>query len=79
MIGSTGVGKLLHQQSASTMKRLAFELGGNAPFIVFESADLDLAVAGTMASKFRNTGQVISQAFYIPSVCVFKHNLQSLH
>ena len=51
------VGKILYQQSASTVKRLGLELGGNAAFIVFDSADLDLAVAGCMASKFRNAGQ----------------------
>lgn len=52
------MGKILYKQSSSTVKRLGLELGGNAPFIVFESADLDKAVAGLMASKFRNTGQV---------------------
>ena len=51
------VGKLLYRQSASTVKRLGLELGGNAAFIVFPTADLDLAVAGCMASKFRNAGQ----------------------
>jgi len=55
--GSTQVGKLLYRQSASTVKRLGLELGGNAAFIVFPTADLDLAVAGCMASKFRNAGQ----------------------
>jgi len=55
--GSTQVGKILYQQSASTVKRLGLELGGNAAFIVFDSADLDLAVSGCMASKFRNAGQ----------------------
>jgi len=55
--GSTNVGKILYSQSASTIKRLGLELGGNAAFIVFESADLDLAVSGCMASKFRNAGQ----------------------
>lgn len=55
--GSTPVGKLLAAQSAATVKRLSLELGGNAPFIVFEDADLDAAVAGAMASKFRNAGQ----------------------
>jgi succinate-semialdehyde dehydrogenase/glutarate-semialdehyde dehydrogenase len=55
--GSTGVGKLLMKQSASTLKKLSFELGGNAPFIVFDDADLDLAVAGAVASKFRSSGQ----------------------
>ena len=55
--GSTGVGKKLMVQSAATMKKLSLELGGNAPFIVFEDADLDAAVAGAIASKYRNTGQ----------------------
>lgn len=55
--GSTEVGRLLMQQSASTIKKLSLELGGNAPFIVFDDADLDTAVEGAMASKFRNAGQ----------------------
>ncbi|MFH7764988.1 NAD-dependent succinate-semialdehyde dehydrogenase [Acinetobacter sp. BSP-28] len=55
--GSTQVGKLLMEQCASTMKKISMELGGNAPFIVFEDADLDRAVKGAMASKFRNSGQ----------------------
>jgi succinate-semialdehyde dehydrogenase/glutarate-semialdehyde dehydrogenase len=55
--GSTSVGKLLMRQSANTLKKLSFELGGNAPFIVFEDADLDAAVAGAIASKFRSSGQ----------------------
>jgi len=55
--GSTEVGKLLMRQSADTVKKLALELGGNAPLIVFDDCDLDAAVAGAMASKFRNSGQ----------------------
>lgn len=55
--GSTKVGKLLMAQSASSVKKLSLELGGNAPFIVFEDANLDAAIVGVMASKFRNTGQ----------------------
>ncbi|RIY00244.1 NAD-dependent succinate-semialdehyde dehydrogenase [Aureimonas flava] len=55
--GSTATGKLLMRQSAETVKRLSLELGGNAPLIVFADADLDVAVRGTLASKFRNTGQ----------------------
>ena len=55
--GSTDVGKLLMRQSASTVKKVALELGGNAPFIVFDDADLDAAVEGAMVSKFRNMGQ----------------------
>lgn len=60
--GSTAVGKILYKQCASTMKRLALELGGNAPYIVFKSADVDLAVKSAMASKFRNTGQTCVSA-----------------
>lgn len=55
--GSTGVGKLLMSQSSSTLKKLSLELGGNAPFIVFDDAELDAAVAGAIASKFRSSGQ----------------------
>ncbi|MHA1518006.1 MAG: NAD-dependent succinate-semialdehyde dehydrogenase, partial [Alphaproteobacteria bacterium] len=55
--GSTEVGKLLMRQSADTVKKLSLELGGNAPFIVFDDADLDEAVEGAMASKYRNSGQ----------------------
>jgi succinate-semialdehyde dehydrogenase/glutarate-semialdehyde dehydrogenase len=55
--GSTRIGQLLMSQCASTVKRLSLELGGNAPFIVFDDADLDLAIAGVMQSKFRNAGQ----------------------
>ncbi len=55
--GSTGTGKYLMQRSAGTVKRLSLELGGNAPFIVFEDAHLDAALAGAMICKYRNTGQ----------------------
>src|SRR5712691_11233524 len=55
--GSTEVGKVLMAQSAATMKKLSLGLGGNAPFIVFDDADLDAAVEGAMTSKYRNTGQ----------------------
>ncbi|HUE96109.1 MAG TPA: NAD-dependent succinate-semialdehyde dehydrogenase [Longimicrobiaceae bacterium] len=55
--GSTAVGKLLMRQCAATVKRISLELGGNAPFIVFDDASLDLAIAGVLASKFRNAGQ----------------------
>ena len=55
--GSTEVGKLLMQQCASTVKKISLELGGNAPFLVFDDADLDAAVEGAIISKFRNTGQ----------------------
>jgi succinate-semialdehyde dehydrogenase/glutarate-semialdehyde dehydrogenase len=65
--GSTRVGKLLMKQSADTLKKLSFELGGNAPFIVFDDADLDLAVTGAIASKFRSSGQtcVCANRIYI--------------
>jgi succinate-semialdehyde dehydrogenase/glutarate-semialdehyde dehydrogenase len=55
--GSTQIGKVLMAQCASTVKKVSLELGGNAPFIVFDDADLDAAVAGAMVSKFRNMGQ----------------------
>ena len=55
--GSTEIGKLLAEQCAGTMKKLSMELGGNAPFIVFDDADLDAAVEGAIASKYRNAGQ----------------------
>ncbi|KAK6464833.1 aldehyde dehydrogenase domain-containing protein [Scheffersomyces coipomensis] len=65
--GSTGVGKLLMNQSSSTLKKLSFELGGNAPFIVFADADIDKAVEGAFAAKFRSSGQtcVCANRFYI--------------
>lgn len=65
--GSTAVGKHLIQQCAADVKRITLELGGNAPFIVFDDADLDAAVAGAVASKFRNAGQtcVCANRFYI--------------
>ncbi len=55
--GSTDVGKVLLEQCASTVKKVSMELGGNAPFIVFDDADMDSAVTGAIASKYRNTGQ----------------------
>ncbi len=55
--GSTAVGKLLMKQCADTVKKVSMELGGNAPFIVFDDADIDAAIEGAMMSKFRNTGQ----------------------
>lgn len=55
--GSTEIGKMLMQQAASTVKKVGLELGGNAPFIVFDDANIDAAVAGAVASKYRNTGQ----------------------
>ncbi|HCZ9048189.1 TPA: NAD-dependent succinate-semialdehyde dehydrogenase [Vibrio alginolyticus] len=67
--GSTHVGSVLMQQSAADIKRTSMELGGNAPFIVFDDADIDAAVAGAMASKFRNAGQtcVCANRFYVHS------------
>jgi len=55
--GSTEVGRILMRQSADTLKKMSLELGGNAPLIVFDDADLDLAITGAMASKYRNAGQ----------------------
>ena len=55
--GSTEVGRKLIEQCAGTIKKVSMELGGNAPFLVFDDADLDEAVEGAMASKYRNTGQ----------------------
>ncbi|MCW2316702.1 succinate-semialdehyde dehydrogenase/glutarate-semialdehyde dehydrogenase [Rhodoblastus acidophilus] len=65
--GSTQTGKLLYAQCAPTVKKLSLELGGNAPFIVFDDADLDAAVTGALASKFRNSGQtcVCANRFYV--------------
>ncbi|MFK8397878.1 NAD-dependent succinate-semialdehyde dehydrogenase [Pseudomonas sp. BGr12] len=65
--GSTRTGKLLMRQAAETLKKVSLELGGNAPFIVFDDADIEAAVRGAMASKFRNTGQtcVCVNRFYI--------------
>jgi len=64
--GSTAVGRILMAQSAPTLKKLSLELGGNAPFIAFEDADLDAAVEGALMSKYRNTGQtcVCTNRFY---------------
>jgi succinate-semialdehyde dehydrogenase/glutarate-semialdehyde dehydrogenase len=65
--GSTEVGKLLMRQCAGTVKKVSLELGGNAPFIVFDDADLDKAVQGAIASKYRNAGQtcVCANRFYV--------------
>jgi succinate-semialdehyde dehydrogenase/glutarate-semialdehyde dehydrogenase len=67
--GSTEVGRILMAQCAPTVKKLSLELGGNAPFIVFDDADLEAAVAGAMASKYRNTGQtcVCANRFLVQS------------
>ena len=65
--GSTEVGRIIMRQSAETIKKVSLELGGNAPFIVFDDADLDAAVQGALASKYRNTGQtcVCANRFYV--------------
>ncbi len=65
--GSTEVGRILMAQSAPTVKKMSLELGGNAPFIVFDDADIDSAVEGAFASKYRNAGQtcVCSNRFYV--------------
>jgi len=65
--GSTAVGRILMAQCAPTIKKLSLELGGNAPFLVFDDADLDAAVDGAIASKYRNTGQtcVCTNRFYV--------------
>ena len=67
--GSTEVGRILLRQSADTVKKLSLELGGNAPFIVFDDADLDAAVEGAIASKYRNAGQtcVCANRIYVQS------------
>jgi succinate-semialdehyde dehydrogenase/glutarate-semialdehyde dehydrogenase len=65
--GSTPVGRILMQQSAQTLKKMSLELGGHAPFIVFEDADIDAAIEGAMISKYRNAGQtcVCTNRFYV--------------
>jgi succinate-semialdehyde dehydrogenase/glutarate-semialdehyde dehydrogenase len=65
--GSTSIGKLLMQNAAKSVQKISLELGGNAPFIVFDDADIDQAISGAMASKFRNSGQtcVCTNRFYI--------------
>ncbi|MEN5052938.1 NAD-dependent succinate-semialdehyde dehydrogenase [Brevundimonas naejangsanensis] len=65
--GSTEIGRLLMEQSSPTIKKMSLELGGNAPFLVFDDADVDAAVAGAVASKYRNAGQtcVCTNRFYV--------------
>ncbi len=65
--GSTEIGRLLMKQSSDTIKKMSLELGGNAPFLVFDDADIDAAVAGAVASKYRNAGQtcVCTNRFYV--------------
>jgi succinate-semialdehyde dehydrogenase/glutarate-semialdehyde dehydrogenase len=67
--GSTEIGKVLMKQAAGTVKKVSMELGGNAPFLVFDDADLERAVAGGMAAKYRNAGQtcVCTNRFYVQS------------
>jgi succinate-semialdehyde dehydrogenase / glutarate-semialdehyde dehydrogenase len=67
--GSTGIGKLLVEQSARTLKKVSMELGGNAPFIVFDDADVDRAIEGAMIAKYRNSGQtcVCTNRFLVQS------------
>ena len=76
--GSTAVGKTLMRNAAETMKKVSMELGGNAPYIVFEDADIDAAVKGAIANKFRNAGQVCVSVnrFYIqnPSMTASSDN-----
>lgn len=84
--GSTEVGRQLMQQCASTIKKLSMELGGNAPFIVFEDADLEQAVAGLIASKYRNAGQtcVCANRIYVQDsikdafLALFKQKVEQL-
>ncbi|CAM8660923.1 PutA NAD-dependent aldehyde dehydrogenases [Burkholderiales bacterium] len=77
--GSTEVGRILYRQSADTIKKLSLELGGNAPFIVFDDADLEAAVEGALASKFRNAGQtcVCANRIYVQAGIydAFSHRL----
>ncbi|MCF7530344.1 NAD-dependent succinate-semialdehyde dehydrogenase [Neisseria lisongii] len=84
--GSTAVGKLLMQQCAGTVKKLSLELGGNAPFIVFDDADLEKAAEGLIGSKYRNAGQtcVCANRVYVQSsvkdkfLAVFKQKVEAL-
>jgi succinate-semialdehyde dehydrogenase/glutarate-semialdehyde dehydrogenase len=84
--GSTEVGKILYRQSADTIKKLTLELGGNAPFIVFDDANLERAVSATMASKFRNAGQtcvcanriLVQAGIYDRYVAAFKDAIAEL-
>jgi len=84
--GSTAVGKLLTKQAASTVKRVSMELGGNAPFIVFDDADLEAAATGLIAAKFRNAGQtcVCANRIYLaesikqPFLAIFTEKLKQL-
>lgn len=72
--GSTGVGKMLTKLAAGTMKSVSMELGGNAPFIVFEDANIDQAVAGAMICKFRSSGQTCVVGVPFRHNCAITHN-----
>jgi succinate-semialdehyde dehydrogenase/glutarate-semialdehyde dehydrogenase len=84
--GSTGIGKILIRQCASTVKKVSMELGGNAPFIVFDDADVDSAVTGAIISKYRNAGQTcvcanriyVQEAVYEEFVEKFTHAVREL-
>lgn len=84
--GSTPVGKLLLQQSAKTLKKVSLELGGNAPFIVFDDADVEAAVEGALIAKFRNAGQtcvcvnrfLVQSGVYEKFLQVFKEKIENL-
>lgn len=84
--GSTPVGKLLLQQSAKTLKKVSLELGGNAPFIVFDDADVEAAVEGALIAKFRNAGQtcvcvnrfLVQSGVYEKFLQVFKERIERL-
>lgn len=84
--GSTPVGKMLLQQSAKTLKKVSLELGGNAPFIVFDDADIDAAVEGALIAKFRNAGQtcvcvnrfLVQAGIYEKFIQVFKSKIEAL-
>ncbi len=85
--GSTEVGKILLRQSADSVKRVSLELGGNAPFIVFDDADIEAAVEGAIASKFRNAGQTcicsnrifVQESIYDDFVSKLKESVAQLH
>lgn len=84
--GSTQVGKLLMAQSASTLKKLSLELGGNAPFIIFDDANIDKAIEGVMSSKYRNAGQTcvcanriyVQRGIFDEFVSQFKQKVEAL-
>lgn len=84
--GSTEVGRILMQQSSSTLKKLSLELGGNAPVIIFDDADIPVAVKGTIASKYRNAGQtcvcanriLVQQDIYKDFTKAYKHAVAEL-